>query len=364
MLPSASVETNATPRRKQSQNKKKSAPLGRPTSAAGEQEKGAIDPDKRGTQVGVDGTDALLSTDLDDGNHREVVFGHTAVNGDASPGVSSATEAAQPLLWQMIERLKPLPTADGQDYIEFDPAKISPEERRAIESLWQHLPESFKPESRELILRAYVLASYAHRNMRRDSGEPYITHPIAVTEILTELRMDPEALAAGLLHDVAEDTEFDIEYLRTHFGQTIARLVDGVTKLKKIQAKKSASEAPASNQRAESLRKMMMASIEDLRVLIIKLADRLHNMRTLGGQKEHKRRRIARETLDYYAPIANRLGIWRIKSELEDLSFRYLNPTSYKEIKNAIQQKESDRQKLIIRIKTELERALAEAGLH
>jgi GTP pyrophosphokinase len=108
---------------------------------------------------------------------------------------------------------------------------------------------------------------------------------------------------------------------------------------------------------------MMMASIDDLRVLIIKLSDRLHNMRTLGGQKEHKRRRIARETLDYYAPIANRLGIWKIKSELEDLSFRYLNPASYKEIKSAIQQKEDDRDKLVARIRGELERALIEAGV-
>ena len=232
-----------------------------------------------------------------------------------------------------------------------------------MDQLWQHLPDSFKTENRDLLLRAYMLASYAHRNAQRDSGEPYITHPIAVSEILTELRMDPEALAAGLLHDVAEDTEFGVDYIRIQFSPTIAKLVDGVTKLKKIQEKKSKSDVPVSNQKAESLRKMMLASIEDLRVLIIKLADRLHNMRTLGGQKEHKRRRIARETLDYYAPLANRLGIWRIKSELEDLSFRYLNPASYKEIKNAIQQKEGDRDKLVIKTKMELERALAEAGI-
>ena len=232
-----------------------------------------------------------------------------------------------------------------------------------MDQLWQHLPDSFKTENRDLLLRAYMLASYAHRNTLRDSGEPYITHPIAVSEILTELRMDPEALAAGLLHDVAEDTEFGVDYIRIQFSPTIAKLVDGVTKLKKIQEKKSKSDVPVSNQKAESLRKMMLASIEDLRVLIIKLADRLHNMRTLGGQKEHKRRRIARETLDYYAPLANRLGIWRIKSELEDLSFRYLNPASYKEIKNAIQQKEGDRDRLVIKTKMELERALAEAGI-
>ena len=274
--------------------------------------------------------------------------------------VPASDDSRASTLWPTMARLRPLPTANGQDWIRIEP---SDEERRAVETLWQHLPDTLKPEHRDLIARAYVLASYAHQMTLRDSGEPYITHPIAVTMILTELRMDPEALAAGLLHDVAEDTEYGIDYIRTHFGATIAKLVDGVTKLKKIQEKKSKTDAPVSNQKAESLRKMMLASIEDLRVLIIKLADRLHNMRTLGGQKEHKRRRIARETLDYYAPLANRLGIWRIKSELEDLSFRYLNPASYKEIKNTIQQKESDRQKLVIRIKADLERALAEAGI-
>ncbi len=243
------------------------------------------------------------------------------------PPADSAGSAA---LWAQLNKLKPLPTAKGADHIQVNP---TPEERLALEELWRNLPEGFKQENRDLILRAYMLASYAHRDMERNSGEPYVTHPISVTQILMELRMDPEALTAGLLHDVAEDTEFSIDYIRQHFGATIAELVDGVTKLKKIQQTKSKSGEPVSNQRAESLRKMMMASIEDLRVLIIKLADRLHNMRTLGAQKDHKRRRIARETLDYYAPIANRLGIWMIKSELEDLSFRYLNPSAYKEIK-------------------------------
>lgn len=298
----------------------------------------------------------------DESSAMDVVLAGDYGNGDHVPAGSEVDggEGAASQLWILLRKVRPLPTADGNAHIEIEP---SPEERQAIELLWAMLPESFRPESKELILRAYLLASYAHRDMRRDSGEPYITHPIAVVKTLTELRMDPEALAAGLLHDVAEDTEFGIEYIRPHFGTVIAKLVDGVTKLKKIQEKKSKSDAPVNNQRAESLRKMMMASIEDLRVLIIKLADRLHNMRTLGGQKEHKRRRIARETLDYYAPIANRLGIWRIKSELEDLSFRYLNPAAYKEIRNAIQQKESDRGKLVLRIKGDLERALSEAGV-
>ncbi len=277
----------------------------------------------------------------------------------AAPAAADGEPAS--IIWPLLRTLKPpLPTADNSAYIEIDPAF---EERQAIEALWRAIPEGLKNDYRDLLLRAYLLASYAHRNMRRESGEPYTTHPIAVCMILTELRMDPEAMAAGLLHDVAEDTEFGIEYIRAHFGNTVARLVDGVTKLKKIQEKSGKADAPVSNQKAESLRKMMMASIEDLRVLIIKLADRLHNMRTLGSQKEHKRRRTARETMDYYAPIANRLGIWRIKSELEDLSFRYLNPGSYKEIKNAIQQKEADREKLVRRIRGELERALTDAGI-
>jgi GTP pyrophosphokinase len=285
---------------------------------------------------------------------------HPIANG-APAALPAADGEPASIIWPLLRTLKPpLPTADNSAYIEINP---SFEERQAIEALWRVIPEGLKNDYRDLLLRAYLLASYAHRNMRRESGEPYTTHPIAVCMILTELRMDPEALAAGLLHDVAEDTEFGIDYIRAHFGNTVARLVDGVTKLKKIQEKSGKADAPVSNQKAESLRKMMMASIEDLRVLIIKLADRLHNMRTLGGQKEHKRRRTARETMDYYAPIANRLGIWRIKSELEDLSFRYLNPSSYKEIKNAIQQKEADREKLVRRIRGELERALSEAGI-
>ena len=286
------------------------------------------------------------------------VNGVLTVNGAAVVAAGGDGEAGA--LWAQVSRLRPLPAVDGTTHLLGDPL---PDERQALETLWRDLPEGFKQDSRELILRAYVLASAAHQGIKRESGEPYITHPIAVAQILTELRMDPEAIAAGLLHDVAEDTEYGIDYIRTHFGATIAKLVDGVTKLKKIQEKRGKSDEPVSNQKAESLRKMMLASIEDLRVLIIKLSDRLHNMRTLGGQKEHKRRRTARETLDYYAPIANRLGIWRIKSELEDLSFRYLNPSAYKEIKNAIQQKESDRDKLVIRTKAELERALADAGV-
>ena len=184
------------------------------------------------------------------------------LDGEAALSLASDDALLEPSpVWALLRKVKPLPTADGNALIEIDP---SPEERQSIEALWRSLPDGFKQESKELILRAYLLASYAHRAIRRESGEPYITHPIAVAQILTELRMDPEALAAGLLHDVAEDTEFGIDYLRVHYGATIAKLVDGVTKLKKIQETRSKSDAPVSNQKAESLRKMMLASIEDL----------------------------------------------------------------------------------------------------
>jgi GTP pyrophosphokinase len=226
----------------------------------------------------------------------------------------------------------------------------------------QLLPRTINPKEQELLLRAFTLASYAHRNQCRESGEPYILHPIAVTRILAELNLDAHTLAAGLLHDVAEDSEFSIDYIREHFGAEIAMLVDGVTKLKRINELSNA-QGGISNTKAESLRKMFLAMVEDIRVVIIKLADRLHNMRTLGTQKDHKRRRIARETLDIFAPLANRLGIWRIKSELEDLSFRWLEPNSYKDLAKAMQHKQAERDKLIIRVKNELERALADAGI-
>ena len=226
----------------------------------------------------------------------------------------------------MLQKLPPLPSADKSGPIHAEPGV---EELQALEQLLQNLPASFGYREQELLLRAYVLASYAHRAQRRESGEPYIFHPLAVTKIVSDLNMDADTLAAGLLHDVAEDTEFTVEYIYEQFGSTIGMMVDGVTKLKRINQLSTAHQG-ITDSKAESLRKMFLAMAEDIRVVLIKLADRLHNMRTLGSQKDHKRRRIARETLEIFAPLANRLGIWRVKSELEDLSFRYLEPASYK----------------------------------
>ena len=194
-------------------------------------------------------------------------------------------------------------------------------------------------------------------------ANPYVMHPIAVTTILADLRMDADTLAAGLLHDVVEDTEdFDLAYLQEHFGPNIVALVDGVTKLKRINEMSNAQQGIA-DAKAESLRKMFLAMVDDIRVVIIKLADRLHNMRTLGGQKKHKQKRIARETLDIFAPLANRLGIWQIKWELEDLSFRYLEPNTYRELARAMQQKRDEREKWVARVKHELETELVKAGI-
>ncbi len=258
-----------------------------------------------------------------------------------------------------LQKVPPLPTADSSGTIQIEPSK---EEQQAFDQLFQALPPNFTRKEYELLLRAYTVASYAHRNQQRESGEPYMAHPIAVTKILVEMRMDVNTLAAGLLHDVAEDSEFSIDYIQEHFGPVIAMLVDGVTKLKRINELGN-TRSTMSDSKAESLRKMFLAMVEDIRVVLIKLADRLHNMRTLGSQKDFKRRRIARETLEIFAPLANRLGIWRIKSELEDLSFRYLEPASYRDIAKAIQQKQDERDKWVIRLKAELERELAKAGI-
>jgi len=260
----------------------------------------------------------------------------------------------------VLQKLPPLPCCDGNGVITIEPSR---EEQQALEQLLQALPPNFLRSDYEQLLRAYTLASYAHRAQQRESGEPYILHPIAVTKILVEMRMDVNTLAAGLLHDVAEDSEFTIDYLREHFGPIVAMLVDGVTKLKRIKELGNTRET-MSDSKAESLRKMFLAMVEDIRVVLIKLADRLHNMRTLSTQKEYKRRRIARETLEIFAPLANRLGIWKIKSELEDLSFRYLEPTAYRDLAKAIQQKKDERDKWVLRIKAELERELAHMGIH
>jgi len=202
-------------------------------------------------------------------------------------------------------------------------------------------------EQSRFIQHAFELASEAHGGQTRASGEPYITHTMAVAEILVKLHLDPEAIAAAILHDVVEDTPVTIDEIEREFGKSVARLVDGVTKLAFIEQKELIERGTREHLHAESLRKLLLAMAEDVRVVLIKLADRLHNLRTLKYLSPEKQRRVARETIDIYAPLANRLGIWQIKWELEDLSFRYLQPEDYKRVASFLDERRVDRERYI-----------------
>ncbi|MBE3550524.1 MAG: bifunctional (p)ppGpp synthetase/guanosine-3',5'-bis(diphosphate) 3'-pyrophosphohydrolase [Brockia lithotrophica] len=209
----------------------------------------------------------------------------------------------------------------------------------------------------ELLRQAYAYAEEHHRGQYRISGDPYITHPVAVAEILAELRMDAVTLTAALLHDVLEDTAATRAELEERFGKPIAELVDGVTKLRHLNFSSEAEE------QAENHRKMLLAMARDVRVILIKLADRLHNMRTLKYRGEEDQRRISRETLEIYAPIAHRLGIFKVKWELEDLALRYLNPQQYYRIVHLMKKKRAEREAYIQRVIDVLREKLAEMGI-
>jgi RelA/SpoT family (p)ppGpp synthetase len=214
-----------------------------------------------------------------------------------------------------------------------------------------------------LLERACRLAEEAHAGQLRRSGEPYIQHPLAVAHILATIGMDPDGVAAGLLHDVVEDTEVSLEQLHEEFGAEIASLVDGVTKLERLDRFTQKGSERRDADETESLRKMFIAMAEDVRVVMIKLADRLHNMRTLDGLAEERRREFARETLEIFAPLANRLGVWQWKWELEDLCLRHLEPEAYHRIVGLIQQRRSERQASIQRHIDVLAARLAEEGI-
>lgn len=231
-----------------------------------------------------------------------------------------------------------------------------------------HSLKDIKPNEQDLIERAYHRAEKAHEGQKRKSGEPYFTHCVAVASILAEMNMDPETIAAGLLHDIVEDTDVTIEMLRAEFGTSIALLVDGVTKLKKLPIKNVSSvgdnrRTSTVNREMEYIRKMLMTMGDDVRVVIVKLADRLHNMRTLGYMPQHKQQTVAQETNDIFAPLANRLGIWQIKWELEDLSFRYLKPEAYRSIATSLDEQRVHREEYVRKIKTKLESKLSSHGL-
>lgn len=264
-----------------------------------------------------------------------------------------------------------------------------------LQTLYEVLPTNYSLADRELIQRAYKVAHRAHTGQKRASGEPYINHCLAVAVILAELRVPPAVVAAGLLHDTVEDTDISLSDIRADFGEEIAKLVDGVTKLTQLprvsrgdqQADSEAREEverliaerrglPGPEEEAaqlirsrkydlmsETLRKTFLAMGEDVNVVLIKLADRLHNMRTLGHMPDNKRRRIAQETLDIFAPLANRLGIWQMKWELEDLAFRYVNPELYRDIAENLETRRSQRERELQEIKAKLQKILSQAGI-
>jgi guanosine-3',5'-bis(diphosphate) 3'-pyrophosphohydrolase len=213
-------------------------------------------------------------------------------------------------------------------------------------------------EERDTLQRAYTLAEQAHKGQSRLSGEPYVTHPVAVAGILADLGLDADTLVAALLHDTVEDTDVTREQLSEQFGVHVAKLVDGVTKLGKIHVH-SREQA-----QAENIRKMLVAMAEDIRVVLIKLGDRLHNMRTVGAHTEERRLRISRETLDIYAPLAHRLGIWQIKGELEDLAFAQLDPDNYHAVATKVSKASQERGTFISDVTEILRREFERLGIN
>lgn len=241
----------------------------------------------------------------------------------------------------------------GQRSEEQTSYSLSEDGDELIARMRDYLPE----EELAVVRKAYVFARNAHHNQTRDSGEPYFVHPVEAAQILIDLKLDARSVAAVLLHDVVEDTEVTIDQLRSEFGPEIAALVDGVTKLTRLEDQ-SKEEAQAG-----TYRKMFIAMADDPRVVLIKLADRLHNLRTLDALSPDRQKRIARETLDIYAPLAHRLGIWQFKWELEDLAFRYLEPEKYQEISHQLAMRREARERVVQRVITRLRQTLEKEGI-
>lgn len=245
--------------------------------------------------------------------------------------------------------------------IEMMKEHTSPEE--LYQDLISHVQKYHPSDDISLIEKAYKTAAEAHKDQVRKSGEPYIIHPLCVAIILADLELDKETIAAGLLHDVVEDTIMTTEEMEKEFGPDVALLVDGVTKLENIPLSSGTETDARLEMQAENLRKMLLAMAKDIRVILIKLADRLHNMRTLKYKSPESQRRIARETLDIYSPIAERLGISKIKIELDDLSLKYLEPEVYYDLAEKIATRKSVREKYIQSIVDEVSEHIRNAGI-
>jgi guanosine-3',5'-bis(diphosphate) 3'-pyrophosphohydrolase len=235
--------------------------------------------------------------------------------------------------------------------------KVSEESPKNLQELLERVSAFATNTSKEVITQAFEFGEKAHQGQVRRSGEPYFTHPIGVAGILCDLGLDQSSIIAGLLHDTVEDTIVKLEDIEKLFGKDVAELVDGVTKIGQMEFKNTHEK------QGENIRKMIIAMGKDIRVILVKLADRLHNMRTLSHMPYHKQERIAQETLDIYAPLANRLGISSIKTELEDLSFRYLRPDIYYDLVQKVQKKKNEREKYVYTVIAEIKGYLDKAEI-
>src|SRR4030081_640541 len=223
--------------------------------------------------------------------------------------------------------------------------------------LMKRMQENRPQDDLSIIKKAYDFSLKYHEGQSRASGDPYLVHPLEVALVLAEMKMDPVAVAAGLLHDSVEDTFVTIVDIRKEFGEQVAHIVEGVTKISKIDF------ATREEQQAENLRKMMLAMVDDIRVVLIKLADRLHNMRTLEHLPPERQNKIARETLEIYAPIAHRLGMGKIRGELEDLGFRYVDPIGYQQVHDAVEARRKAGEAFLARVEAVFRDKLKEAGI-
>src|SRR5437899_1669338 len=236
-----------------------------------------------------------------------------------------------------------------------------PAEPPSVEELYQKLEARVRQlRSKEDVSgleKAYRFAAERHQGQKRTSGEPYMVHPLMVTQILAEMQMDLVCLETGLLHDVVEDAGVNLEEIRKTFGEEVRRCVDGVTKLSKLNLDSR------EERQAESVRKMLLAMVTDIRVILVKLADRLHNMRTLACLPREKQERIAQETIEIYAPIAHRLGMGKIRGELEDLAFRHLDPDAFEEITKAIETRRHSNEEFLNEIRQIVDSELRREGI-
>jgi len=226
-----------------------------------------------------------------------------------------------------------------------------------LEELLEKLRKNRPSEDPWMVRRAYEIAAERHHDQFRSSGEPYLTHLLEVAHILADMRLDATTLTAALLHDAIEDTEYPVSRIEERFGPDVAHLVAGVTKIGRLNMM-----APEARQ-AENVRKMLLAMVNDVRVVMVKLADRLHNMRTLEYLAPERQQRIARETLDIYAPVANRLGMGLIRGELEDLAFRYLDPEAFLELQKKVATKQKVFDKFLVEIQGAIREKMVESGI-